>query len=415
MLRDAVILSGAVTDSASGAPLPYVNVRLEGSETGVVTDANGRFSLPVSSDGVTTISVSMVGYETKLVRGIQPAVANAGLLRVALTPTVLQGQTVIVTATRNPRVLRETPVAASVITRHEIEQRQLRTTADAVGAIPGVNISGGAPGAVASRSTALMQGLPAQYGLVLVDGRRLLSEHIHTGVNLNLIPLDFVERIEVVKGPASALYGSDAISGVVNIITRRPGDYPIYGLRTYYGSDNTVHAGGYFGATAAGVSYLLGYNKERTDGEKDGDEYDRDNAELKLSFNPTSGSVADAGVSFYDGDYSTSDDRTWSGSVGGSMDIGASLAVRVHATVEDYHRNFVKSGNPATTDNEIYTLGGQFETRLLGNHAVTAGAQTRFNRFSRLATPEHEEFIHSVFVQDEMGLLAFDGGGGSQS
>ena len=402
-----VTLRGVVTDAATGAPLSYVNVTTGDPHVGAVTDANGYFSLSGVPATDATVTFSLIGYESSTVENISPGVSEAGLLRVALTPTVLQGQTVVVTATRTPRVLRETPVSASVITRYDIERRQLQTPADAIGAIPGVNISGGAPGAVTSRSTVIMQGMPAQYSLVLVDGQRLLSEHIHTGVNLNLVPMDFVERIEVVKGPASALYGSDAFAGVVNIITRTPGDYPIYGLRTYYGSDNTIHAGGYFGASVSGVSAMLAYNKERTDGEKDGDEYDRDNVELKLGYRPTSVTSIDGRFSFYDGDYATSDDRMWSGQFGGSLQVGNESTVRIRATLQNYHRNYIKSGNDATADNEIYTFGGQFETLLLSVHSVTAGAEARFNRFSRLATAENDEIIYSAFVQDEMDYAPF--------
>jgi len=126
---------------------------------------------------------------------------------------------IVVTGTKTPHLMEDTPVRTRVISREQIEKSGVTKAADLLRSLPGVNISGGAPGAVSSRSTALMRGLPAQYSLILLDGRRFKPEHIHTGVNLILIPIEMIERIEIVEGPASALYGSDAMGGVINIVT----------------------------------------------------------------------------------------------------------------------------------------------------------------------------------------------------
>ncbi|MCK5564595.1 MAG: TonB-dependent receptor plug domain-containing protein, partial [Planctomycetes bacterium] len=146
---------------------------------------------------------------------------------------------IVVTGTRTPHFLKNMPVETTVITRQELERSGVQFLSDALRWVPGVTISGGALNGAARRSTAMLRGLSGQYTLILVDGKRVKSEHIHTGVNLNLIPLEMVERIEVIKGSACVLYGSNAMGGVINIITKPITEKPVLGLGYSFGSNNT--------------------------------------------------------------------------------------------------------------------------------------------------------------------------------
>jgi len=128
---------------------------------------------------------------------------------------------IIVKASRNELIYLNQAEIVQVIDREEIETIKPSTTGELLDYATGVSISTGTGSGFPDRSVVSLNGLPPNYTLVLVDGVPLLSEHIHTGQNIELIPPECIERIEMMRGAASAQYGSDAIGGVVNIITRK--------------------------------------------------------------------------------------------------------------------------------------------------------------------------------------------------
>jgi len=151
-------------------------------------------------------------------------------------------QDVVVTATRTPHTLKDVPVETVVVTRQDIERSNAQNIMDVLKTIPGVQtaVHDDVFGTYSWR--AKLQGLSLNdgYGLILVDGQRLMGcgqsggmgEY---GIGLNQIPVEMIERIEVVKGPGSALYGSDAVAGVINIITRKIPEKPTGRAGVSYG------------------------------------------------------------------------------------------------------------------------------------------------------------------------------------
>ncbi len=146
-------------------------------------------------------------------------------------------EVVVVTGTRTPRRLGEAPVAVEVVDREAIEASGAEDVADVLDQHPGVNVARGVFGA-----TVRLRGLNAEHTLILVDGQRVIGRKDGT-FDLSRIPIDSIERIEIVKGASSALYGSDAMGGVINIITRRSGR----------GRTGMLHARGGTLATADGA------------------------------------------------------------------------------------------------------------------------------------------------------------------
>lgn len=156
----------------------------------------------------------------------------ATTMLVAPTASLAQTQThhgadsvedVIVTAAGTAVNVRDAPASVSVITREDIERQPVQNIGQLLSRIPGV--SGGLSG-TGEMSKIKLRGLPDNYSLILVDGRRLgssrdLAYRPDLGrQDLSWISPDMIERIEVVRGPMSSLYGSDAMGGVINIITR---------------------------------------------------------------------------------------------------------------------------------------------------------------------------------------------------
>jgi outer membrane receptor for ferrienterochelin and colicins len=130
--------------------------------------------------------------------------------------------TVVVTATRYPVSWVDAPAAISVIPRREIEARGADDVLDAIRGVPGLSLQGRGIG---GRKVISIRGMDSKQTLFLVDGKRVsASDGVmgHSDYQYDWIPMADVERIEVVRGPLSALYGSEAMGGVVNVITRRP-------------------------------------------------------------------------------------------------------------------------------------------------------------------------------------------------
>ena len=141
--------------------------------------------------------------------------------------------TMVVTAAGFEQKITDAPASISVITREELTTRPYITLIDAVRDLEGVDV--GETSDKTGQKTISMRGMGADYTLILIDGRRQnnhgdIYPNNFGGNQFNHIPpLDMIERIEVIRGPASTLYGADALGGVINIITRKVGD-------SWYGS-----------------------------------------------------------------------------------------------------------------------------------------------------------------------------------
>ncbi|NCA68980.1 MAG: TonB-dependent vitamin B12 receptor [Sphingobacteriia bacterium] len=178
-------------------------------------------------------------------------------------PLSLDLQPLVVTASRLPETEESTLAAVSVIERDEIESRQYRSVTDALRGLPGVAVSGsGGPGQPAS---VYLRGTNSGHVLVLVDGVKVGSATLGTTPWENL-PIEQIERIEVVRGPRSSLYGSEAIGGVIQIFTRRGGGALRPRLSLGAGSFGTASiAGGLSGGGERGW-FDVGANFEQTKG-----------------------------------------------------------------------------------------------------------------------------------------------------
>ncbi|VFR52784.1 TonB-dependent receptor; Outer membrane receptor for ferrienterochelin and colicins [plant metagenome] len=129
---------------------------------------------------------------------------------------------VVVTASGHAQAIQDAPASISVITRDDLDKKFYRDVHDALADVPGVIVDGGG-----DRQEILLRGMGSQYTLILIDGKRQNSRETRTNSDGSGVeggwtpPLSAIERIEVVRGPMSSLYGSDAMGGVINIITRK--------------------------------------------------------------------------------------------------------------------------------------------------------------------------------------------------
>ncbi|HCL86346.1 MAG TPA: TonB-dependent receptor, partial [Comamonadaceae bacterium] len=132
---------------------------------------------------------------------------------------------VTVTATLTEQDARTAPASVTVITAEELAKRNASDLLDAVRGAPGVTLSARQVG---GRKTLALRGLEGKHTLTLIDGQRIsASDDVigHSDYQYGWLPISAIERVEIIRGPMSALYGSEALGGVMNIITKKPRDH----------------------------------------------------------------------------------------------------------------------------------------------------------------------------------------------
>ncbi|WP_155992482.1 TonB-dependent receptor domain-containing protein [Fodinicurvata fenggangensis] len=159
-----------------------------------------------------------------VLRALLPALA---FLPTAMIPLAQAQETdseatlepIVVTATRSEQNISDAPASISVVTGEELKTAPVGDVSDAVRHLPGISLTAGSQG----RREVSIRGMDSSYTLILLDGKRVNSREAvfrHNDYDLGLLPVEAIERIEVVRGGMSSLYGSDALGGVINIITK---------------------------------------------------------------------------------------------------------------------------------------------------------------------------------------------------
>lgn len=174
---------------------------------------------------------------------------------------------VVITASKVPMPQRETAKPVQIIRRADIDARPVRDLAQLLDEVAGLSVNGANSNPGLTKGVYL-RGAGSAYTLVLINGQPVSDPSGVGGpVDLRLFPLDEVERIEVLKGSQSTLYGTDAIAGVINIITRGSAEKPLGGHGSLsYGSFNTPDAALGLNGQSGQFDYQASYQRVRTDG-----------------------------------------------------------------------------------------------------------------------------------------------------
>lgn len=222
VLAQGGTISGVVTDAQTGESLPGVNVVIAGTFTGTSTQADGSFRLENVGAGTLTLRFTFIGYEEVLRSGVRVGAGEQLRLDVVMHPITLQTDEVIVTGTRRPQKIVDAPLSIQRISAQQVANTAGTTPLYALSGIKGVDFVDAGINAQGISA----RGFNNQFNtrlLAMVDGR--MAQLPGTGLPQgNFLPnagLD-IQSVEVVLGPASALYGPNAHTGVVNIITKTP-------------------------------------------------------------------------------------------------------------------------------------------------------------------------------------------------
>ncbi|MGE3466008.1 MAG: TonB-dependent receptor [Pyrinomonadaceae bacterium] len=245
VFSQGVTFTGIVQDAA-GAPVQGATVVFRNEKTGaertISTDNEGRFSFGVQGDLADyTVIVNAKGFG----RVTQPVTTND--TAVTLIPGQLSEE-VTVTATRSQVLVSETAVPVSIVGREEIDRKAVNTISDIFRTLPGTSTVNEGAFQVRPR----IRGLDSNRVLILVDGERLNNSRTSTaqsGIETGLVETSQIESVEVLRGSGSVLYGTDALAGTINIITRDTPPRRDGGLRfgavldTFYSSNENGRRG----------------------------------------------------------------------------------------------------------------------------------------------------------------------------
>ena len=216
--EDDANIFGHVVDAETGEHLPYVAVAVKGTTHGTLTDATGHFMLKGLPLGEFDIVVSSVGYK----ESVQTATIKKNTaieLNFSLLESMIALDDVVVSSTRSETKRRLAPTLVKVIDSKLFETINAPTLSGGLGFQPGVRVENNCQNC--GFTQVRINGMEGKYTQILVDSRPIFSSL--AGVyGLEQIPANMIDRVEVVRGGGSALFGSSAIAGTINIITKEP-------------------------------------------------------------------------------------------------------------------------------------------------------------------------------------------------
>ena len=421
-----ITISGTVM--SGNEPVPFANIYLKNTEIGTSSNENGVYKLSGIAPGPYTIITSVIGYEPSVIK-IVLAPGQSKSLTIYLTATTENLDEMVVTGTLKAVKRSESPVPVEVYSPTFLKKNPTASVFEALqnvnGVRPQINCN------VCNTGDIHINGLEGPYTLVLIDGMPIVSG-LGTVYGLSGIPNSLIEQIEIVKGPASSLYGSEAVGGLINIITKNSFDAPDFAadiFATGWGEYN-LDVGAKIGI-GQGTDLLLGVNYFNFDQviDNNGDNFtdltlqDRISVFQKWNFQRKENRIFSlAGRFFYE-------DR-WGGELqwtpayrGGDEIYGESIYTRrweilgkyqlpvkekllFSFSYNDHNQNSVY-GDVAYLADQRIGFGQLTWDKKINAHDLLLGTAIRYNYYddNTTATVSADEVvIPSIFVQDEISL-----------
>ncbi len=432
VIGQSISIKGRVIGDEGG--LPFANLYLKGTTEGTSSDEFGNFEITGLKEGTYTFIATAIGFNPSRQKVRLFDDNNPYLLEIVLNPVAEQLDETVVTGTLKPVSRLESAVPVEVYSPSFLKKNPTPSLFESLqninGVRPQINCN------VCNTGDIHINGLEGPYTLVLIDGMPIVSG-LGTVYGLSGIPNSLIEQIEIVKGPASTLYGSEAVGGLINIITKHAPMAPEFfadAFATGWGEYN-LDVGTKIGLSDK-IDVLLGVNyfNYNTPIDNNGDNFtdvtlqDRISVFQKWNFKrPDSRVFSLAGRFFYEDrwggemqwtpDFRGGDEiygesiytRRWE--VLGKYQIPIKEKVLLSFSYNDHSQNSVYGNLPYLADQRIGFSQLTWD-KTLGIHDVLMGSALRYNFYDD-NTPataglngneEDEVWIPSLFVQDEISL-----------
>ena len=270
-------IKGSVVDSKTQQPLSHASVLVVGTVITTTTDAEGHYSLNNLPLGKVKIEVRSAGYRT-LRQEVTTERSYTTEQNFELAPDEIALDEVVVSANRSLTLRRESPVIVNVLDTKLFESTHSTTLAQGLNFQPGVRTEDNCTNC--GFSQVRINGLDGHYSQILVDSRPVFTA-LQGVYGLEQIPANMVERVEIVRGGGSALFGASAIGGTINIITKEPSENSAELAHTITGA--TTGSTAFDNNTTGNVSvvttngragfYLYAQSRHRSAYDRDGDGY----------------------------------------------------------------------------------------------------------------------------------------------
>ena len=209
---------GHVVDKQSGEHLPYINIMVKGTSIGTATDASGYFHLNNLPIGKLTIVAQSIGYMPEE-KTIETASGKIIELNFEIEEDAIMLNDVVVSANKNETSRKEAPVVVGVISPKTFENTNSVCLAEGLNFQPGLRLETNCQNC--GFQQVRINGLEGSYSQILIDGRAV-SSALSQVYGLEQIPVNMIEKVEVIRGGGSAIFGSNAVAGTINILTREP-------------------------------------------------------------------------------------------------------------------------------------------------------------------------------------------------
>ncbi|MFN0081148.1 MAG: TonB-dependent receptor [Ferruginibacter sp.] len=253
-----------VKDSTQNKTLAGATIKLKGTNTASITDSSGQIVLNNVSNAIQTIKISFLGYSTQTIT-VQPIADSIVFLFVFLQSEEEELEEVIVSSTRTSRTINNTPTRVETIELEEIDEKSNMKPANVSMILhesTGIQLQ--QTSATSGNASVRIQGLDGRYTQLLKDGYASFGNFASGLSVLEIPPLD-LKQVEIIKGPASTLYGAGAIAGVVNFISRTPKEQAVYNFILNQSNVGQTNIGGFAMQRnkKIGYSMLALYNNQK--------------------------------------------------------------------------------------------------------------------------------------------------------
>lgn len=326
---------------------------------------------------------------------------------------IFQLDEIVVTGSRVEKLLREVPANISLVDKEKIKTSNSKNVGEIISNLTSVDV--GKWGSLGTVQSILLRGISSQGTLILLDGIPLNGSYVGD-VNLSSLNLDNIERIEVLKGPASSLYGANAIGGAINIITKSKIDKPAIILSGDYGTFNTQNYKLSFENKFDNLLLNLTGSYKHSDGLRENNKYDSYNVNGTINYNFTDKSNVKLNFGGFKSDLGVpgsiskpsltnkqKEERLYS-SLNFKIGLDDESVIKFNLYGARNILNFYSSTN-TLRDEKNLDFETQYSYDLGGINIFTLGGRHRYDVVSQSKIGDRNATIRSIYAQDTLDLL----------